>query len=105
TMLHNATYYIIVHLFALFFFLMIPPPPKSTLFPYTTLFRSYQSPCAVVQFQCRISQCIGNIIWRGHELGTNGTNNHLLWSGPLHNETANHHVVACLNQAANTYVC
>src|SRR5205807_7489931 len=23
-----------------FFFLMIPPPPKSTLFPYTTLFRS-----------------------------------------------------------------
>src|SRR5437773_5979973 len=24
----------------LFFFLMIPPPPISTLFPYTTLFRS-----------------------------------------------------------------
>src|SRR5258705_6026231 len=24
----------------LFFFLMIPPPPRSTLFPYTTLFRS-----------------------------------------------------------------
>ena len=24
-----------------FFFLMIPPPPISTLFPYTTLFRSY----------------------------------------------------------------
>src|SRR5207248_11074869 len=23
-----------------FFFLMIPPPPTSTLFPYTTLFRS-----------------------------------------------------------------
>src|SRR5438034_10881182 len=27
-----------LHLF--FFFLMIPPPPRSTLFPYTTLFRS-----------------------------------------------------------------
>src|SRR5437764_6017517 len=27
-------------LFHLFFFLMIPPPPRSTLFPYTTLFRS-----------------------------------------------------------------
>src|SRR6266498_4241598 len=26
--------------FVLFFFLMIPPPPRSTLFPYTTLFRS-----------------------------------------------------------------
>src|SRR5207244_12860609 len=24
----------------LFFFLFIPPPPRSTLFPYTTLFRS-----------------------------------------------------------------
>src|SRR5438132_14351886 len=28
------------HIF--FFFLMIPPPPTSTLFPYTTLFRSGQ---------------------------------------------------------------
>src|SRR5437867_7739075 len=26
--------------FVLFFFLMIRPPPRSTLFPYTTLFRS-----------------------------------------------------------------
>src|SRR5438876_5589672 len=26
--------------FILFFFLMIRPPPRSTLFPYTTLFRS-----------------------------------------------------------------
>src|SRR5438034_11401435 len=26
--------------FILFFFLMIHPPPRSTLFPYTTLFRS-----------------------------------------------------------------
>src|SRR5437763_6915894 len=27
-------------MFHYFFFLMIPPPPRSTLFPYTTLFRS-----------------------------------------------------------------
>src|SRR5438132_14298965 len=27
-----------------FFFLIIPPPPRSTLFPYTTLFRSPTSP-------------------------------------------------------------
>src|SRR5437762_11531271 len=26
---------------SIFFFLMIPPPPRSTLFPYTTLFRSW----------------------------------------------------------------
>src|SRR5206468_12240619 len=31
----------LVHVFILlFFFLMIRPPPSSTLFPYTTLFRS-----------------------------------------------------------------
>src|SRR5207249_8882612 len=30
----------IFHLYLLFFFLMIRPPPRSTLFPYTTLFRS-----------------------------------------------------------------
>src|SRR5690348_14286492 len=27
----------------LFFFLMLPPPPRSTLFPYTTLFRSFDA--------------------------------------------------------------
>src|SRR5205085_12656991 len=28
------------HPFFFFFFLIFPPPPRSTLFPYTTLFRS-----------------------------------------------------------------
>src|SRR2546430_4247495 len=31
-------------LYLLFFFLMIRRPPRSTLFPYTTLFRSIQKP-------------------------------------------------------------
>ena len=30
-----------VFLFSFFFFLMIRRPPRSTLFPYTTLFRSH----------------------------------------------------------------
>src|SRR5260221_9728833 len=30
------------HLLLFFFFLMIRRPPRSTLFPYTTLFRSFQ---------------------------------------------------------------
>src|SRR5258708_39909884 len=30
----------VIHLTSLFFFLMIRRPPRSTLFPYTTLFRS-----------------------------------------------------------------
>src|SRR6266496_5612940 len=32
----------LLHLFFFFFFLMIRRPPRSTLFPYTTLFRSSQ---------------------------------------------------------------
>src|SRR2546430_17620342 len=38
-MLHIISLYII-HYILLFFFLMIRRPPRSTLFPYTTLFRS-----------------------------------------------------------------
>src|SRR5687768_17853015 len=34
----------------LFFFLMIRRPPRSTLFPYTTLFRSWVSEMAVTLF-------------------------------------------------------
>src|SRR2546426_9336983 len=32
--------YSVLHVYFLFFFLMIRRPPRSTLFPYTTLFRS-----------------------------------------------------------------
>src|SRR5262244_4118148 len=38
-------------LFFFFFFLMIRRPPRSTLFPYTTLFRSGSRPGGF-QFQC-----------------------------------------------------
>src|SRR5215475_6137911 len=34
--------------FFFFFFLMIRRPPRSTLFPYTTLFRSPRRPCRSV---------------------------------------------------------
>src|SRR5438105_15818225 len=33
-----------IHSYFFFFFLMIRPPPRSTLFPYTTLFRSRVEP-------------------------------------------------------------
>src|SRR5215203_725016 len=33
-------FFFVVHLLFFFFFLMIRRPPRSTLFPYTTLFRS-----------------------------------------------------------------
>src|SRR5688500_19992910 len=34
---------LLIDLEHLFFFVIIPPPPRSTLFPYTTLFRSYHT--------------------------------------------------------------
>src|SRR3712207_9141843 len=37
-------YYIISHIILYLFFLMIRRPPRSTLFPYTTLFRSLKIP-------------------------------------------------------------
>src|SRR6266571_921198 len=48
---HNNIFYFLMirrlHVFILFlFFLMIRRPPRSTLFPYTTLFRSGLPPCS-----------------------------------------------------------
>src|SRR6202789_3767667 len=43
-MVDKATY-----IFLLFFFLMIRRPPRSTLFPYTTLFRSAKSKSRLIQ--------------------------------------------------------
>src|SRR2546429_9859863 len=39
------SYFFFYLLFLLFFFLMIRRPPRSTLFPYTTLFRSLLRSC------------------------------------------------------------
>src|SRR5205807_5992174 len=39
-----STYFLLDASFILFFFLMIRRPPRSTLFPYTTLFRSVARP-------------------------------------------------------------
>src|SRR2546427_4871359 len=41
------------HFFFFFFFLMIRRPPRSTLFPYTTLFRSSRSRSAGWPGRCR----------------------------------------------------
>src|SRR6266404_3541664 len=42
--------------FFFFFFLMIRRPPRSTLFPYTTLFRSAGLPGAVSRRSCYFDQ-------------------------------------------------
>src|SRR5574343_691171 len=43
--------------FFLFFFLMIRRPPRSTLFPYTTLFRSLRSACPSSSPRWRCAGC------------------------------------------------
>src|SRR6266702_6963596 len=40
-------HFIIDSYYFFFFFLMIRRPPRSTLFPYTTLFRSQPGPCVL----------------------------------------------------------
>src|SRR5256885_13289538 len=47
-----------VHLVLFFFFLMIRRPPRSTLFPYTTLFRSLGFAWAAALAQLRLSDCL-----------------------------------------------
>src|SRR5258708_28344149 len=51
-----------------FFFLMIRRPPRSTLFPYTTLFRSLLSGCGIVSLLPRVLSTI--VSWRRHALPT-----------------------------------
>src|SRR5207249_11591775 len=46
---YHFLYLLIPPLVFFFFFLMIPRPPRSTLFPYTTLFRSSNLPWVVEQ--------------------------------------------------------
>src|SRR2546422_6352601 len=50
----------------LFFFLMIRRPPRSTLFPYTTLFRSLDRARTLDQFVQRVAQ---RADLRSHDLG------------------------------------
>src|SRR3712207_9070333 len=42
--------FIYLRFMVFFFFLMIRRPPRSTLFPYTTLFRSYQPEATVPMY-------------------------------------------------------
>src|SRR2546430_6205851 len=51
-----------------FFFLMIRRPPRSTLFPYTTLFRSrFFKPQQEEEFRVRVSPA-GQIVGYGHKI-------------------------------------
>src|SRR2546427_4447426 len=50
-----------------FFFLMIRRPPRSTLFPYTTLFRSLDTIVAEHEQLVRLLQTLPDAEWRSEE--------------------------------------
>src|SRR5690349_24769783 len=61
-MMEYCTYTVFSTLFVSFFFLMIRRPPRSTLFPYTTLFRSpslwaLTSRCSAWSIHCCCARC------------------------------------------------
>src|SRR2546426_8649901 len=47
-------------IFVYFFFLMIRRPPRSTLFPYTTLFRSQPLACLFVTLWCEVMRALAS---------------------------------------------
>src|SRR6266480_6087084 len=52
-------------LFFFFFFLMIRRPPRSTLFPYTTLFRSHRSGSSRLRGRSRVAPSRTPSQWHG----------------------------------------
>src|SRR5690349_24631457 len=54
---------VLLSFYLFFFFLMIRRPPRSTLFPYTTLFRSKK-------FGGEIVACDSTQLYRGFDIGT-----------------------------------
>src|SRR5256885_10785147 len=79
-------------IFLFFFFLMIRRPPRSTLFPYTTLFRSGAAARLGPQHQCP-----GRQLWRAPQRGdrksTRLNSSHLVIS----------YAVFCLKKKKNIY--
>src|SRR5260370_27072747 len=68
-----------------FFFLMIRRPPRSTLFPYTTLFRS--APFSRASWLVGTTKVYSGLGSR-HCHGINYTNNQCQWNTPDHSGTA-----------------
>src|SRR5438552_9626079 len=58
-----------------FFFLMLRPPPRSTLFPYTTLFRSGYMASIKPEFDKRNTKIIG--------LSVDSTGDHEGWANDI----------------------
>src|SRR5688572_31722428 len=68
-------------LFFFFFFLMIRRPPRSTLFPYTTLFRSLQEEYSFYLCKKSPNSCIGgNFLPRSEETRLNSSHSQISYA-------------------------
>src|SRR5437868_14391041 len=56
--------YFILNLYFFFFFLLIRRPPRSTLFPYTTLFRSPSRTTWTISPRSRARRCVSRSVPR-----------------------------------------
>src|SRR5438105_15440241 len=61
----TITHLLVLYYFFFFFFLMIRPPPRSTLFPYTTLFRSDIRRAESAAVRRQQVHVIGDLVYRG----------------------------------------
>src|SRR3712207_8089940 len=68
----------------IFFFLMIRRPPRSTLFPYTTLFRSPVSPSGTLNRMDFLQVLVEKKIVREHDVPTVRQAQQSATSKPLH---------------------
>src|SRR5256885_5836993 len=68
-------------LFFFFFFLMIRRPPRSTLFPYTTLFRSEHAAATLGDYRWQIIRRVSlPLAWPGDRKSTRLNSSHLVIS-------------------------
>src|SRR5437667_4187207 len=80
----------------LFFFLMIRRPPRSTLFPYTTLFRSHIRPGAVRLGELENPRQVGDVAFHGEHAFAHDEN--LLFGRRSEEHTSelqSHHDLVC----------
>src|SRR5205814_10162636 len=75
---YTTTTLLFIHLSLLFFLLMLRRPPSSTLFPYTTLFRSPPDPFGRY---CQRTGCVAELSGSGEHV-RKGVPRRFDWEGP-----------------------
>src|SRR5437870_13493458 len=65
---HQTSDLMLYHTQTLFVFLLAPRPPKSTLFPYTTLFRSHDERALALDYAAAVNAEIKDLFAAGADI-------------------------------------